>query len=303
MNLAQIRAFRAVAMHRGFSAAAQSLGVSQSAVTQHIKALEDSLGARLFHRGGGVAELTRAGQDLLPQVHRAAMVLDELGASVSAARDLRVGHLLAGICAPHVAMPILKRFMMDFPGVRLEVRLENSDSLLDHLAAHNFDVAVATLAEPHPDFVCIELVAQQVLVLLPQNHAWATRTSVHVSELEGQPFVMRELGSMTRRLFQTGLSAAGIGVDERLSLGSREMVKEAVAAGVGLGIVLDRELGHDARLRGIAVDGVSMRAAEYAVALPEVAPLGVVAGFIAAARSVYGGAREAGASTEPARPA
>jgi DNA-binding transcriptional LysR family regulator len=300
MNLAQIRAFRAVAMHRGFSAAAQSLGVSQSAVTQHIKALEDSLGARLFHRGGGVAELTRAGQDLLPQVHRAAMVLDELGASVSAARDLRVGHLLAGICAPHVAMPILKRFMTDFPGVRLEVRLENSSSLLDHLAAHNFDVAVATLAEPHPDFFCFELVQQQVLVLLPQDHSWASRTSVHVSELEGQPFVMRELGSMTRHLFQTGLSAAGVGIDERLSLGSREMVKEAVAAGVGLGIVLDRELGHDARLCGIAVDGVPMRAAEYAVALPEVAPLGVVAGFIAAARTVYGGAQSQGA-VDPGR--
>jgi aminoethylphosphonate catabolism LysR family transcriptional regulator len=289
MNLAQIRAFRAIVTHRGFSAAAQSLGVSQSAVTQQIKALEEALGARLFHRGGGAAELTQAGRDLLPQVHRAAMVLDELGASISAARDLRVGHLLAGICAPHVAMPILKRFMTDFPGVRLEVRLDNSGVLLDRLATHSFDVAVATLSEPHPDFFCLELAAQQVLVLVPQEHPWAARSSVAVSELEGQPFVMREPGSMTRHLFQAGLAAAGVGVDERLSLGSRETVKEAVAAGVGLGIVLNRELGHDPRLRGLAVDGIAMRAAEYVVALPDVAPLGVVAGFIAAARAVYAG--------------
>lgn len=288
MNLAQIRAFRAIVMHGGFSAAAQSLGVSQSAVTQQVKALEEALGARLFHRGGGVAELTQAGRDLLPQVHRAAMVLDELGASISAARELRVGHLLAGICAPHVAMPILKRFMTDFPGVRLEVRLDNSGSLLDRLASHSFDVAVATLSGPHPDFFCLELAAQQVLVLVPEDHPWAARSSIPVSALDGQPFVMREQGSMTRHLFQAGLAAAGIGVDERLSLGSRETVKEAVAAGVGLGIVLDRELGHDPRLRGLAVDGVMMRAAEYVVALPEVAPLGVVAGFIAAARAVYG---------------
>src|ERR1700754_5054215 len=156
MNLTQIRAFRAVAMHRGFAAAAQSLGVSQSAVTQQIKALEEALGARLFHRGGGAGELTQTGWELLPQVHRAAMGFGELGASVSAARDLRVGHLLAGICAPHVAMPILKRFMSDFPGVRLEVRLENSGSLLGRLASHSFDVAVATLSEPDPDFFCLE---------------------------------------------------------------------------------------------------------------------------------------------------
>jgi aminoethylphosphonate catabolism LysR family transcriptional regulator len=287
MNLPQIRAFRAVAMHRGFSAAAQALGVSQPAVTQQIKALEEALGARLFHRQGGTVELTQAGRDLLPSVHRAAMVLDELGSTVSAARDLRVGHLLAGICAPHVAMPILKCFMTGYPGVRLEVRLENSSNLLDRIASHHFDVAIATLSEPHPDFFCQKLVAQRVLVMVPVDHPWADRSAIDVGALAGVPFVMREAGSMTRQLFQAGLTAAGVTIDERLTLGSRETVKEAVAAGVGCGIVLDRELGHDPRLAGIPVDGTAMAAAEYVVALPDIAELGTVAGFIAAARAVY----------------
>ncbi|MDR3493516.1 MAG: LysR substrate-binding domain-containing protein [Ancalomicrobiaceae bacterium] len=287
MNLPQIRAFRAVAMHRGFSTAAQALGVSQSAVTQQIKALEQALGARLFHRMGGTVDLTQAGRDLLPSVHRAAMVLDELGSTVSAARDLRVGHLLAGICAPHVAMPILKGFMTEYPGVRLEVRLENSGHLLDRVASHHFDVAIATLSQPHPDFFCQRLVAQRVLVMVPVDHPWAGRSAIDVGDLAGAPFVLREAGSMTRQLFQAGLEAAGVAIDERLTLGSREAVKEAVAAGVGCGIVLDRELGCDPRLAGIPVEGTGMAAAEFVVALPDIAELGAVAGFIAAARAVY----------------
>jgi hypothetical protein len=65
-------------------------------------------------------------------------------------------------------------------------------------------------------------------------------------------------------------------------------VKEAVASGLGLGIVLDKELGHDPRLRGIPITGVAMSAVEYVVALPEVASLGATAAFVAAARAIYG---------------
>ncbi|HTJ56118.1 MAG TPA: LysR substrate-binding domain-containing protein [Devosiaceae bacterium] len=288
MNLAQIRAFHAVATHRGFSAAAQALGVSQPAVTQQIKAIEDALGARLFDRRGGTVELTLAGRNLLPQVHHAAMILDDLDARINNARGLRVGNLSIGICAPYIVMPILKRFMAGYPGIRLDVRLENSNELLDLVAKHNIDLSISTLTEPNPDFACVPLIAQHVLVLVPPNHEWAERQTIDVSELSGAPFILRETGSMTRSLFEQGLMRAGVEVDVRLVLGSRETVKEAVAAGLGCGIVLDRELGVSPGIRGIPVTGATMSAAEYIVTLPEIAPLGGVSAFIAAARAVYG---------------
>jgi LysR family transcriptional regulator, low CO2-responsive transcriptional regulator len=288
MNIAQIRAFHAVAMHNGFSAAAQALGVSQPAVTQHIKALEESLGMRLFSRGAGGVELTLEGRDLLPHVHRAVMMLDDLGTRLDDGRSLRVGHLGIGICAPYVVMPILRRFSEQHPGVRLDVRLDNSSRLLDMVAAHRVNLAVATLLEPDPGFLCEPLVEQRVLVLLPSGHPWWDRESVTVGELEGGDFVLREPGSMTRYLFETGLAKAGVTVSVRLALGSREAVKEAVRSGLGLGIVLDKEIGHDQRIRGIPVIGTPMTASEYVVALPEVASLGTTAAFIAAARGIYG---------------
>ena len=288
MNIAQIRAFHAVAMHNGFSAAAQALGVSQPAVTQHIKALEESLGMRLFSRGGGGVELTIEGRDLLPHVHRAVMMLDDLGTRLDEGRALRVGHLGIGICAPYVVMPILRLFSEHHPGVRLDVRLDNSSRLLDLVAAHRVNLAVATLLQPDPGFLCEKLVDQRVLVLVPGGHRWWDRETVDVTELDGVDFVLREPGSMTRQLFENGLAKAGVNVGIRLALGSREAVKEAVNSGLGLGIVLDKEIGHDQRIRGIPIAAAAMAAAEYAVALPEVGSLGTTAAFIAAARAIYG---------------
>ncbi|SCY99331.1 LysR substrate-binding domain-containing protein [Microvirga guangxiensis] len=92
---------------------------------------------------------------------------------------------------------------------------------------------------------------------------------------------------MTRELFEGALRRHGIAIKPRLVLGSREAMKEAVAAGIGLGIVLNQEVGSDLRVRGIEVDGIEATAAEYVVTLPDLAQRGAVREFISTARSVY----------------
>ncbi len=278
MNLSQLRAFHAVATWRSFSAAAQRLGVSQPAVTQHIKSLEDRLGTRLFHRGGGGAgvDLTPDGRALLPRARQVVMMVDDIGTELEQGRRLQKGFLTLGMCAPFVALPLVRRFAEQHPGVRLEIRLDNSERLLDALAASRIDAAVATVSEPRAEFVYQRLVEQRVLVLVPRQHPWAIAGAVAAEELAGTPFVLRENGSMTRRLFERGLGRIGIEVDVRLVLGSREAMKEAVATGFGAGIVLDREVGHDSRLAAVPIAGVEMRADECLVTLPEMAELGAV---------------------------
>jgi DNA-binding transcriptional LysR family regulator len=165
MNLAQIRAFHAVAMHNGFSAAAQALGVSQPAVTQHIKALEDSFGTRLFSRGGGGVELTGEGRDLLPLVHRAVMMLDDLGARIGDGRRL-VGHP-ASASARSCGDADPEGF--DPASGRVDMRLDNSSRLLDPVAANWLNSAVATPLEPDGP-LCEPLVEQRVLALVPMGH-------------------------------------------------------------------------------------------------------------------------------------
>lgn len=288
MNFAQLRAFQAIATHRTFSEAAQALGVSQPAITQHVKALEEAVGARLFLRTGAGIELTPDGRDLLPRVRQVMLMLDDIGARMDEGRALSTGYLALGLCAPYVAMPILQRFTTLHPGIRLDVRLENSSVLLDLVAQHRVDVAIATLQAPHPDFACDRLLSQEVLVLVHEGHPWWGRDKIKVAELRDQRLVLREAGSMTRHLFEGALAARGVPISPHLVLGSREAVKEAVAAKIGLGIVLNRELGCDPRLHAVAIADAPARADEYLVTRRETRPLGAVAAFATVARTVFG---------------
>ncbi|MCB9946890.1 MAG: LysR family transcriptional regulator [Rhodospirillaceae bacterium] len=287
MNFVQLRAFHAVANHGSFSAAAQFLGVSQPAVTVQIKALEETLGARLFHRGGSTVELTDYGRELLPDAQKIAKILETIEARFSASRTVKSGYLSIGACAPYLLVPLLRRFCTQHPGVRLDVRLGNSRTLIEDVLTHQIDLAVATLKAPREDLACLKLVTQRVLVLVPAGHPWDGRPAVPVADLEGESFVLREEGSMTRALFEDGLAAAGVRVHLALELQSREAVKEAVAGGLGLGIVLDHELGSDPRIAGIPVEGADMSAGEYLTALPDYAGLGTVKAFIDLARIEY----------------
>ncbi|MBS7542824.1 LysR substrate-binding domain-containing protein [Ancylobacter oerskovii] len=290
MNLAQLRAFHAIATHRTFSEAAQALGVSQPAITQHVKALEEAVGGRLFLRSGAGIELTPHARELLPRIRQVALMLDDIDARMEEGRTLNAGYLALGLCAPYVAMPILERFGTLHPGIRLDVRLENSSVLLDLVAQNRVDVAIATLEAPHPDFACERLIDQQVMVMVPEGHSWWGRRTVALHELAEQRIVLREAGSMTRQLFEAALARHAIALAPYLVLGSREAVKEAVAAKIGLGIVLSRELGCDPRLHAVAIEGAPARADEYLVARRETRHLGAVAAFAAIAATLFGSA-------------
>lgn len=283
MNLAQLRAFHAVAKQGTFSAAAQLLNVSQPAITQHVRALEEAMGGRLFHRRGTGVELTADGSELLPHVHQIIKGLEDVSARLENGRLVRSGHLAIGLCGPHVALPLIRQFRATHPGVRIETRMHNSSALLELVAQVRVDLAIVTLTAPLNDLVCHRLVDQHVVLVLPTGHPWASRDSVDIGELAGQPFVTREAGSMTQQIFEQALAARGVEIDRQLVLASREAVKEAVAAGIGLGIVLDKELGHDSRLRGVPLTGADVAAAEYLVAHPEVSELGAIREFIALA--------------------
>jgi aminoethylphosphonate catabolism LysR family transcriptional regulator len=286
MNFAQMRAFYAVAQHGTFSAAAQALNVSQPAITQHVRSLEEAMGSRLFHRRGTGVELTQDGNDLLPHVHQIIKGLEDVAARIDSGRELRTGHLTIGFCSPHVAMPLIRRFRLTRPGILIDTRMSNTSILLDMVSHQRVDVAVVTLTDPRSDLFCHRLVAQEVLLVVPADHAWSGRGAVDIDELKDQPFVIREAGSMTRQIFERALGEKGISIRHELVLASREAMKEAVANGLGLGIVLDKELGGDPRLVGLRITGALLAANECLVAHPEMCELGAVREFIATVSDV-----------------
>ena len=269
MNHAQIRAFHAVATEASFTKAARLLGVSQPAVTIQVRALEETYGVNLLHRSGQRVTLTDLGDGLLEYTRQIFDLEHEADELLTAARELRGGHLKAGADGPYFVMGLLASFISRYPGVRVTVAMGNSQSVLRDLVEYRTDVAVVARIDDDRRFHAKPYSRQRVVIFVPRGHDWAGRRSIKLAELEGQPMVLREPGSSTRRIFEEALKRAKVTPRVIMEIGSREALHEAVAAGLGIGVVTESELGQDDRLVTCRLSDVSLEAREYVVCLKE----------------------------------
>ncbi len=283
LRLGHVRAFNAVVQHGSFSEAARMLGVTQPAVTMHVRSLEEAAGGRLFLRGQP-AELTALGRAFLAELRTLGHFVDAVEARLAASRDLAIGSLALGLCGPFVGMPLLGAFLRRHPCVGVTTELANASTLLEAVQAQRLDAAIVTLPAPAPDLYNLLLTTQRVAIVAARDHPLAAGGTVRLEQLRAAALITREPGSMTRQVFEAGAAAAGQVLAPALELGSREAVKEAAACGLGLGIVLDREVGDDRRLAVLTIEDAALTAGEYLVCPPALAELGAVGAFVALAR-------------------
>ena len=280
MNYAQIRAFQAVATEGSFTKAARLLGVSQPAVTIQVKALEEGFGVTLLDRRGHQVTVTDLGRQLLEITRRVFGLEQEAEELLSAARELRGGYLKVGADGPYFVMGFLAAFIALYPGVRVAVTMGNSQAVLQDLFEFRTDVAVLARIDDDQRLHAIPHTRQPVVVFVPSGHEWANRRSIKLAELEGRAMVLREGGSSTRQVFETALAEAGVKPRVVLEIGSREALHEAVAAGLGIGVISKAELGRDPRLRAIRISDARLESREYVVCLNERRKLRTVQAFL-----------------------
>ncbi len=279
MNQAHIRAFHSVATEGSFTKAARLLGVSQPAVTIQVRALEEFYGVNLLHRTGQRVTLTGLGEGLLDHTRRIFDLEQEADELLTAARELRGGHLKAGADGPYFVMGLLASFVGRYPGVRVTVAMGNSQSVLRDLVEYRTDVAVVARIDDDRRFYAKPYSRQPVVVFIARDHAWAKRRSIELAELEGQPMVLREEGSSTRQILEEALKRAKVSPRVVMEIGSREALLEAVAAGLGIGVVTESELGQDERLKTLKISDVTLEAREFVVCLKERATVRTVQAF------------------------
>lgn len=280
INHAQLRAFHAVATEGGFTRAAAALHVSQPTLSGQVKALEEAYGVRLFERRGRRVEPTELGRALLEITRRLFTLETEAEQLLAAARGLRRGHLRIGADAPYHVIPALAAFTRRYPAVRLSLTIGNTEALLQELQEHRCDVAVIAEVRGDPRLHILPLRRDRLVAFVDHRHPWARRRGVRLAELAGQRLVLRELGSTTRRLFEAAMARRGLALGEVLEINSREAVREAVAAGLGIGIVSENEFGSGGRLHRLAILGEELPNVEYVVCLEERRGLRLVRAFL-----------------------
>jgi len=281
LTLGGLRAFVTVIEEESFSKAAAKLGLSQPTVSLQVQALEQVCGVRLLNRLRKPT-LTREGRELLVKARLVLSGLQELETAISGFRNLTHGRIALGFSSPQHALPMLARFLGSHPQVEVSTQAGNTDSLLADVAACRVDVAVVTLESLPAGFHCLPVARQRLLLCIRRDHPWAGRRSIRMEQLDTQPLVLREPGSMTRRMFEHAWAAAKLKPRMNLEVCSREALKEAVAAGLGAGIVLSGEFGSDERLETIHLAAPATEAGVYAVCLNGTTELPAISAFLKA---------------------
>jgi DNA-binding transcriptional LysR family regulator len=238
----RIRVFRSVAQHLNFSRAAEELLLTQPAVTQQIKALEEELGVPLFDRGGGHIALTPGGAALLPFAEKMKALGEEAVTAVAGAYGEQAGELFLGASQTisQYLMPMLiAGFLKRNPKIQFKARSGNTDAMLEALVAREIQLALIEGPEHRKDIRIEPFMEDHMVLVVPAAHEWANH-EISLEELKEQPLLMREFGSGSRRVVEQALIAAGLKTKEltvSMELDSTEGLLNAVEAGLGVTFV------------------------------------------------------------------
>lgn len=281
--LAELKAFDATARTGSMSAAARALGLTQPTVSTHVGRLEAHYGVELFHRRGRRVELTDFGETLRDVTHRIFRGEEDAAALLASARNRYSGRLVLCAVGPYNVVPMIRRFLQRWPRVEVSVSVGDSRQIVERILDYRGDLGVLVHPVEDPRIHCVPLRRQRLMVFAPRDHPLAARASVRIADLQGQAFVVREVGSTTRRVFEEGLRRAGVAIRVAVEMGSREAVREAVAQGLGLGVVADTAYVGDARLAPLPIEGEGLYTHSHVICLAERRPVPLIADFLRAA--------------------
>ena len=282
MNLLQLKVFDAVVRSGSVTAAARRLHVTQPAVTNHIKSLEDCYEVSLFRREGRSLTPTALGHELAEVSGRLFALEEEAVDLLEATRALERGTIRIASDGPYVVVPIVTAFRTRFPGVRVGLQIANTQEVQAMLVAERCDVTIQAQAEDDPRVHSIALAQFELIVFVNIAHPWARerRRQLGVRELDRQAMIVRAPGSTTRRVLDRACEESHVSPDYIIETTSRETVKEAVAAGLGIGVVAGYELRDDPRFWPLRVTGADLTFTEQVSCLNRRRNMRVVREFL-----------------------
>ncbi|MBI5450571.1 MAG: LysR family transcriptional regulator [Gammaproteobacteria bacterium] len=235
----QLQVFEAVARLLSFTRAAEALHLSQPAVSMQITQLEGQIGLPLFEQLGKKVFLTEAGRELYHYSRVIAAQLDEAKSVFEALKGISHGHLNIAVAstANYFAARLLAAFAKQHGGVTFSLDVTNRETLLQRLINNDTDLVI--MGKP-PDELDLEAEAftdNPLVIIAAPDHLLAGQHAIPLARLQQESFVVREPGSGTRIAMERFFNEQGIHLVTGMEMTSNEAIKQAVEAGLGLGIV------------------------------------------------------------------
>jgi DNA-binding transcriptional LysR family regulator len=241
MEIRQFEAFVAIVETGSFTAAAERVSLTQSTVSQQIKALEEDLGEALFVRGGRGVRLTDAGEHLLPRARLILDSLDEIAASFKVAGRPARGRLRVGaasMATAYLFAPLYERFIATHPNIQLLVRsTPTTEETLRQVVSGEIDVGFIAVPVSNSSLVVEVVATDEVVLVVGPAHPWAKRPSIDPLELDGQPMVAFERGMSHRRTMDTLFAEIGVAPRIVSETNDPQMVKSLIEIGLGIALI------------------------------------------------------------------
>ena len=240
MHLETLKVFCDVVETRSFSAAASQNFVTQSAVSQQIRSLEERYGKRLLERTRGNVQLTPAGEILYQVSKDIVQRYQDLESRLQA-----LSHVVAGtvrVATVHsiglyeLSAPI-KRYLKACPQVHLHLEYSRSSKIYEDALKGHVDLGVVAYPQRRPQITVVPYRQDRLVLVCPPSHPLAKHRQVSIKKLEGQPFVGYERDIPTRRETDRLLRRYGVEVRYVMELDNIETIKRVVEIGTGLAIL------------------------------------------------------------------
>ncbi|AMS44756.1 LysR substrate-binding domain-containing protein (plasmid) [Aminobacter sp. NyZ550] len=289
MRYVQLRAFHYVAVCGGFSRAAEMLFLTQPAISDQVRKLEEEYDVLLFNRHKKQVTPTASGLQLLEITRRMFDTEQQALELLSESRALRSGTLRIVADAAHHLLHILGQFRQKYPGIQVSVRAGNTETVISSLYSYEADIGVLGEIPTGRDFEIVKLNSTPIIAFVSTDHPLATAKSLSLHELSLLPLVMRERGSKTRAKLEDLASKEGYEFKPAIEAEGREAVREIVASGAGVGFVSAAEFGQDVRLVQIPIAAPEMLMDEALICLKERSGGKLVRVFLDIARSMAAG--------------
>ncbi|MCW5618566.1 MAG: LysR family transcriptional regulator [Nitrosomonas sp.] len=239
LTLRQLKVFETVARHSSFSRAAEELYLSQPAVSMQIKQLEENVSLPLFELMGKRIHLTEAGSELYRYSRDILQRLSDLETALAELKGMERGKLNIAVVttANYFAPHLLAKFCQRHKSITVSLNVSNRESVLKQLDDNVIDLAIMGQPPEGLDIVSQSFMENPLVVVAPPNHPLCRKTKISVKRLSQEVFLVREPGSGTRSAMERFFKQHGARINTGMETDTTEAIKQAVQAGMGLGIM------------------------------------------------------------------
>jgi DNA-binding transcriptional LysR family regulator len=274
MDLWRLHIFCKVVELRSFSRAAGAVHLSQPTVSSHIKDLENHFECKLVDRLGREVVPTKAGTILYSYAIKMTALKEEAENALAEFQGKMKGRLTIGgstIPAGYILPSLLGRFKDSYPQVVVTVVEGDTARIIRDTLEGRVELSIVGAKDQQVQLVQTKIMDDEMFLIVPHKHTWAEKSQVNMEKLSREPFIMRELGSGTRKSIERVMEESGHSpgnLNIVAEMGSTEAVRQGIKAGLGISILSERAVSEDlaaGSLRKLKIKGLSFKRAFYLI--------------------------------------